>query len=404
MLVAVFVDLVADDDFVGVEPAHRVADAGFLPRRDVVQDVEAGEEQQLLVDGLPVEMGKGRDTVFAERLEVGKHARVHAQQARDDVLAVAVEAVEVVKRLLGAREHDARAGFGLLDILYVAGQGEHVQGTLHGSGLQLVGRAETEDVELVGAVLPFAYLELEEVGQAIVDHADVLALGVRTLQPFEQASDGRLGDEEVGCGGLSVAPGTAGFLIVLFGRGRDVDVDHGAHVRFVDAHAESVGGADDGHFAFHPRFLPLLFLPRGQPGVVERGSDAGRSERLGGLLGLAPRTHVDDGRTPVGEQPGHVGVGVVGVDHGVGEVGAHERGLEDVEARPELQPVADVAHHIGGRRGGQGDAGHGRGPLDCFGQIAARFGNAEVWRTEVVAPLRDAVRLVDHQKPHVHIR
>ena len=60
------------------------------------------------------------------------------------------------------------------------------------------------------------------------------------------------------------------------------------------------------------------------------------------------------------------------------------------------QPQArdDVRRDLRGRRGGRG---HERPRA----QPARRVGEAEVVRAEVVAPLRDAVRLVDDEQPHV---
>ena len=46
-------------------------------------------------------------------------------------------------------------------------------------------------------------------------------------------------------GGLAVAAGAAGFLVVAFDRARQIDVRDEAHVGLVDAHAEREGGDHD---------------------------------------------------------------------------------------------------------------------------------------------------------------
>ena len=55
-----------------------------------------------------------------------------------------------------------------------------------------------------------------------------------------------------------------------------------------------------------------------------------------------------------------------------------------------------VVHHLNGRRGGEGE--------DGTGQDFAQFGNAQVVGAEVVAPLRDAVRLVHGDKRNGNAR
>ena len=47
-----------------------------------------------------------------------------------------------------------------------------------------------------------------------------------------------------GAGGLAVAPGAAGFLIIGLDALRQIEMRHEAHVRLVDAHAERDGGDD----------------------------------------------------------------------------------------------------------------------------------------------------------------
>ena len=76
--------------------------------------------------------------------------------------------------------------------------------------------------------------------------------------------------------------------------------------------------------------------------------------------------------------------------HAIADVRPVEAGDEDA-ALLELQPFPDVAprRRIGG--GGQRDARHG-------GKALMQHGELQIFRPEVVAPLRDAVRLVDGEQ------
>ena len=78
---------------------------------------------------------------------------------------------------------------------------------------------------------------------------------------------------------------------------------------------------------------------------------------------------------------------------GEGKVRAIEAG-GDPHGLPQPQARDDVRRDLR-RRGG------GRGHERLRAQPARRVGEAEVVRAEVVAPLRDAVRLVDHEQAHV---
>ena len=61
----------------------------------------------------------------------------------------------------------------------------------------------------------------------------------------------------------------------------------------------------------------------------------------------------------------------------------------------EAQPVHDVLGHAPGRRGRERQHRHA-------GQLFAQLGDAQVGGAEIVAPLRNAVRLVHGQQRHLH--
>ena len=120
------------------------------------------------------------------------------------------------------------------------------------------------------------------------------------------------------------------------------------------------------------------------------------SQRAGEVLGLRARAGVDDRRPRAvlrqrGGQPrALVGRAAAG-HHGEGEVGAIEAG-GDAHRLAQPQARDDVGGDLRRRGGGRGDE-------RLRAQPARRVGEAEVVGAEVVAPLRDAVRLVDDEQP-----
>ena len=176
-------------------------------------------------------------------------------------------------------------------------------------------------------------------------------------------------------------------------------MDDAADVRLVDAHAEGDGRNDARDLAREELVMRLAPRRIGQTRVVR--SDGGvRREALQGLgrgLDLAARRAVDDRRAA-----GTQGLGdglqrahearVAAAPAAEPQVGTIEALGCDVEARPQAEVVLDVrADPVGGRRR-EGDQGH------VFGDAVAEAGERPVRRAEVVAPLGDAVRLVDRNE------
>ena len=194
-----------------------------------------------------------------------------------------------------------------------------------------------------------------------------------------------------------VAPGAAGLLVVGLDRARHGGVRDRAHVGLVDPHAEGVGGHHHLDVAAHEAPLGLGALLAPQPRVV--GDDLGAERALQGpgeVLGLRPRAGVDDRRPRAvlrqgGGQPrALVGRAAAG-HHGEREVGPIEAG-GDTHRVAQPQARDDVGGDL--RRGRSG-----RGDERLRAQPARRVGETEVVGAEVVAPLRDAVRLVDDEQP-----
>jgi hypothetical protein len=174
-----------------------------------------------------------------------------------------------------------------------------------------------------------------------------------------------------------------------------------AHVGLVDAHPERVGGDDDLCLAGHEARL------RGRPpvareaGVVGQRLDPQLAAEVGRqALGLRAGARVDDRRPRSGlgerrDEPSALVGGATAGHHREAQVRAVEAGGHP-DRVAEAEPRHDVGGHLGRRRRGRR---HDR----LRPEPARRVGEAKVVGPEVVAPLGDAVRLVDDEQAQAHV-
>ena len=225
-------------------------------------------------------------------------------------------------------------------------------------------------------VLPEAHLEGAIAG-ALVDHATLLH---HIAQAVGHPRDRR----------LAVATRTAGLLVIALDGLRQIDVRDEAHVGLVDAHAER-DGRDHHHAVFtqEPRLVLRSHLG-GETRVVRQCVEALRREIGGRLLDRLATERVDDADRPLGLRTDERDQLLAGIDLGhdaVLDVRAVEAGDEMLGA-VEPQPLGELLVR---RAGGGRRERHAGDPREPLAQIAQR----EIVGTEVVAPLRHAMRLVD---------
>ncbi len=172
-------------------------------------------------------------------------------------------------------------------------------------------------------------------------------------------------------------------------------MDHEPHVGLVDAHAERVRRHHDPDLVLDPFFLPQGAFGGGQSSVVGQRRDALVAQQRRHLFGALARAHVDDTRPRhVAHQTQQLAVLVIRAADAVGEIGAGEAASQQA-GFGESQAVHDVVR--------DGFRGRSRERQDRnAGEFFAQFGDAQVRRPEVVAPLRDAVGFVDGDKLDVH--
>ena len=229
--------------------------------------------------------------------------------------------------------------------------------------------------------------------QCLVQLLEVADLGVRELvQELLGATVGP-GVQEQRPGRVTVAARSPDLLVVALDGRWHRGVNHGADVRLVDAHAEGGRGNDDLNRAVQEGRLHLVPLGRRHPCVVRGGREL-VGQPTGELFGLLARRGVHDGRSALRFAKDF------GNDRGPGAAPFLHH-LDGQVLAPEAVDVALVSLQVelGGdvildaRRRGGGQRQHRRRP-----QARQTLAQEPVVGTEVVAPLRDAVRFVDRDQ------
>ncbi len=178
-------------------------------------------------------------------------------------------------------------------------------------------------------------------------------------------------------------------------------MDDQAHIRLVHAHTEGVGGDDHAQLATNESVLDVLLLVWLQSSVKMPAGPVLPDEEIGQLFRLlaAGDEHHGTALTPlefVAEQ-------VVGARKLLAgryrkdlemQVRALGRADEGLEANAQLieEMLADIVQHI--LLGGGGEAPD-RGELTLAGELMDETRRVKVVRSEIVAPLRQAVRLIE---------
>ena len=177
-------------------------------------------------------------------------------------------------------------------------------------------------------------------------------------------------------------------------------MDNEAHIGLVDAESEGIGSDDDAEAVTGEGVLDADAVLFGHAGVVASAADASPLQGLGKGLDALTGGAVDDGGSLVAEGLQELGDLVqllllaADADGVEAEVGAVETGDTDVGV-VEAEALDDVVAHKGVGGGGEGDDGR-------VAEAGAGGAEVAVAGAEVVAPLGDAVRLVDGEEGHVH--
>ena len=193
-----------------------------------------------------------------------------------------------------------------------------------------------------------------------------------------------------GIGRGAIAAGATGFLIIAFDAFRQIKVRDEAHIGLVDAHPERDGGHHhDGFLAQETRLVPGAFGEI-HAGVIRQRRNALTAQEFGRLFDFFARQAVDDAGVACmfGLDEIEYLLATVGFfDDLIMDVGAIERG-DELPGVVELQTGDDFIARLLVGGGGQRNARHVRKAFVQHGQL-------DVFRPEVMPPLRHAMRFVD---------
>ena len=245
--------------------------------------------------------------------------------------------------------------------------------------------------EVVEQQFAAAYGALGVAGRGFEQLAPDVLLGYRLpLHELLELLEVVVGVERYAASLATVTAGAPRLLIVALEALGHVVVYHEAHVGLVDAHAEGYCG----HYHVYPLHDEVVLrLAAGgcvHSGVVRRGGDVVGLQHGGELFHPFTGETVDDAAFAgvLFDVFYNLLVDVARLGpHLVVEIGTVEGALEVLRLL-DAQAVLDVLAHLVGGCGSEGDDGRSADTLDDVVQVA-------VLGAEVVAPLRDAVGLVD---------
>ena len=203
-------------------------------------------------------------------------------------------------------------------------------------------------------------------------------------------------------GAVDVSPCAADLLIIGDDVGRHLEVDDKRNVLLVIAHAELDGRDESFDLIVPERFfrLPVLFLFLSVPGVIRERGDSVLPQKIRQIIAVSLRQTVNDpaSRHPVDvfQDPGVAlrfflqadDLNIQGIPR------QRTSGDKDLIAELRLQ----IIHHAVVRRGRR--CQH----RNVGGQDAEHLLQPTVFQTEIVSPVGDAVRLIDHEQADPHSR
>ena len=130
--------------------------------------------------------------------------------------------------------------------------------------------------------------------QVTVNRADYRSGGVGAIdEKFLRAGVGII-EKQLAGGSLAIASGASGFLVVGLDAAGDFVMDHEAHIRAVDAHAECIGGDRDVGLAANELFLRLFAFLVAHATVICDAFESPAGDGFGNRLDLFARRAIDD--------------------------------------------------------------------------------------------------------------
>ena len=364
---------------------HRAGAIGQGQGHVIAFGDDMAERDQLPQHGAPLLFRQvGADRPGAQRLVailrhlVGQLAAQHIDQMAGAetlpaVLVKAVNATEYLARSIG-RVPGGRRKQAVVAIPAVAAGLAEIAKQAHAPAVGRLGQGQ-QGVELA----PLTLLELL-FSRAFVDHAALVDdIGKAIGHP--------------GVSGSAIAAGTAGFLVIALDVLGQIQMRDEAHIGLVDAHAE--GDRRHHHDAVFAQKTVLVPLAqrRIQAGVIGQRLDALGFEPGCGFLNLLAALAVDDAGVIamfILDEAQQLFARLVFFNDRIADIGPVEGRNEQLRFF-ELEPLDDVgAGQVVGSRG-QRDPRH-------IGVALMQQAQGQVFATEVMPPLADAMRFVDRKQ------
>lgn len=197
---------------------------------------------------------------------------------------------------------------------------------------------------------------------------------------------------------LAVATCAPDFLLIVFERLWQVEMDYAADVRLINAHAECDGRDDHLALAAHECLLRGITIFGSHAGVISSRPEPRASEMRGHVLGGFLESHIHDGGADlrVSQTLREHGQALArrARRHAQMEISTAEGSLH-MPLRRDAKCLANVARHIRRRRRREREHGAQR-------QLLGHAREAQVLGAEIVAPLGNAVRLVNCEERDFH--
>ena len=174
-------------------------------------------------------------------------------------------------------------------------------------------------------------------------------------------------------------------------------MNNDAHVRFVDSHAECIGGYHDPALTGQPTFLTLVFHFIGQSCMIECSCYLVFRQKFGYFTGTFPVTGIYDGRTwYLIQYMQNLFLFTFRVSDNICQILPFKTHAENLAPFFERESFLDVLDYFGGCCGGQCQY---RDIREHFSDV----GNVQVCGSEVVPPLGDAMRFVYGNHADFHV-
>ena len=286
----------------------------------------------------------------------------------------------------------------LFSILDVTCALKNLQGGIYLNREVVEAVAELIDVELESVPISRAHTYLIIIGQMFVNLSDVVFVWEAVAYALHQLALVAVVVKQYGISLKTVAASTTSFLKIGFDAVGAVNVNYHAHIRLVNTHTKGVGGYHYSILVVLPGLLALVFLAGIKSCMIEGSAYACLFDEFGIFLCTASAASVDNSRAlGAAQNMEQFADFIFGLTHNVCQILALKAHLKGIEIRfLIIQSDFNILYHLW--------------CCSCCkcqnGRIRNKFADIsylQIRGTEVIAPLRNAVSLIDSDKTNLHV-